>query len=563
LTNAPVALAYTLSNGTLVINPTSGTPTIAITGPNPRLVTITAKNSSPAGSVISVSAATVTISGVTITGGAVSGANGGGVVNNATLTLNNDEITGNAVTAATLGSAAGGGVYNNGATLNVSNSTVTGNTAATGTGGTGASGGGIANNTGVLNVSNSTITGNTASGAGLGSASGGGISQATGATMVLASVTLNGNTASNALGNATGGNLSLAGTAQAKNTIISGGTANSAQNCTATFTSLGYNLEDKNQCGFTATGDQINTDPKLQPLGASTSGNNFTDVETVAPTSPVIDHGNPAGCTNPTGAALTTDQVANTRGTPCDIGAYETNLPPRVVTAPVISGTPQTGHVLTCGGATFSGLSPITVSFAWLRNGIAIAGATASTYTPAAPDVGQALSCAVTASNVDGTASATSVAVSVALPPLPPFDGVTLLKTRFTLRNSQIILPVMCSRVAIFGCGGIVKVSVAGSASNATAAAKKKKRRRKPSVPHPTTLGTATFKLNNSQTGTIPVLISHDGKLEIASRPHGRQAVTIQILAYDGLGRQKITSYNGEITAPATTKKKKPKRRKR
>jgi hypothetical protein len=140
---------------------------------------------------------------------------------------------------------------------------------------------------------------------------------------------------------------------------------------------------------------------------------------------------------------------------------------------------------------------------------------------------------------------------------------VTLLKTRFTLRNSQIILPVMCSRVAIFGCGGIVKVSVAGSASNATAAAKKKKkRRRKPSVPHPTTLGTATFKLNNSQTGTIPVLISHDGKLEIASRPHGRQAVTIQILAYDGLGRQKLTSYRGEITAPASTKKK-SKRRKR
>jgi hypothetical protein len=326
------------------------------------------------------------------------------------------------------------------------------------------------------------------------------------------------------------------------------------------ITTLGYNLEDKNQCGIAGTGDQINSDPQLKPLGPAPIGNNFTDVETVAPTSPVIDHGNPAGCTNPSGAALTTDQVANTRGKPCDIGAYESNLPPRVVTGPVISGTPQTGQLLTCAGASFSGLAPIAASFAWQRNGVAIAGATAATYTPAGPDIGQALSCAVTASNVDGTATATSVAVSVALPPLPAFDGVTLLKTRFTLRNSQIILPVMCSRVAIFGCGGIVKVSVAGSGTNATAAAKKK--RHKPAVPHPSTLGTATFKLNNSQTGTIPVLISHDGKLEIASRPHGRQAVTIQILAYDGLGRQKLTSYRGEITAPASTKKK-SKRRKR
>jgi hypothetical protein len=150
--------------------------------------------------------------------------------------------------------------------------------------------------------------------------------------------------------------------------------------------------------------------------------------------------------------------------------------------------------------------------------------------------------------------------VSVALPPLPAFDGVTLLKTRFTLRNSQVILPVMCSRVAVFGCGGIVKISVAGTVKGASAAAKTK--RRKPTVPHPSTLGTATFKLSTSQTGTIPVLISHDGKLEIASRPHGRQPVTIQILAYDGLGRQKLTSYKGEITAPASTTKK-SKRRKR
>ena len=564
LTNALTPLTYQVSNGPLLIN-AAGNPTVKITGPNPRLVKITDAGAGTPSNLFTVTSTTVTISGVTITGGAVSSgsaANGGAIINGGVLTLNSDQITGNSATGSGTGTAAGGAIVNNGgATLSVSNSTITGNTASAGTLG-GAAGGAISN-AGTLNISNSTITGNTAGGDG--SASGGGISQ-TGGTLVIASTTLNGNTASSTSvlpNQANGGNLAGTGSStQIKNTIISGGAAGSGQNCTATVTTLGYNLEDRNQCGFTGTGDQINTDPKLQPLGPATRGNNFTDVETLAPTSPAIDHGNPAGCTNPAGTVLTTDQVANPRGTPCDIGAYEMSLPPVVNTAPTVIGTPQTGQILTCYGASFFGIQPITATFAWLRNGVAIAGATGGAYAPAAPDVGQAISCAVTASNVDGTATATSAAVTVALPPLPPFDGVTLLKTKFTLRNGQVILPVMCSRVAIFGCGGLVKITTRSSAANATAAAKKKKHR-KTSVPHPSTLGTATFKLNNSQTGTIAVLISHDGKLEIASRPHGRQAVTIAILAYDGLGRQKLTSYDGEITAPASTKKSTKKKSKR
>jgi hypothetical protein len=557
LTNAPTALKYTLSQGTLTINPASGN-SITILGPNPRLVTITDQGG--AGTVINVAGQTASISGVTITGGTSSG-NGGGITNAGTLTLNNDQITGNSTSG---GSVAGGGIYNNGPALTISNSTVTANTATGGAAGV-AEGGGIASNTGTLKISNSTITANTATNSSpvpTSTATGGGIWQSAGGTMVLANVTLNGNTASSALLNqSSGGNLTVLGSVTVKNTIVSGGTASTGQDCSAATTSGGYNLEDDSakQCGFTVTGDQTNVDPQLNTLGNATSGNGFTDVETVKATSPVIDAGNPNGCTDALGNALSTDQVANPRGTPCDIGAFETSLPPVLVSGPAVTGTPQSGQLLACSGANFSGL-PFTLTYAWLRNGTAIAGATSQTYTPDGPDIGQAVACAVTATNVDGRLTATSNAVTVTLPPLPPFDGMTLSKTRFTLRNSQVILPVQCSKVAIFGCGGIVKISVASA--NASAAAKKKKRKHHtPAVPHPTTLGTATFKFNTAVAGTIPVLISHDGKLEIASRPHGRQVVTIQFLAYDGLYRQKVTTYSGQITAPASTVSKKHKRK--
>lgn len=50
----------------------------------------------------------------------------------------------------------------------------------------------------------------------------------------------------------------------------------------------------------------------------------------------------------------------------------------------------------------------------WLRNGVAIAGATAQSYTMAAADSGTSVSCQVTATNPAGSAQAVSNAVAVA-----------------------------------------------------------------------------------------------------------------------------------------------------
>ena len=85
-----------------------------------------------------------------------------------------------------------------------------------------------------------------------------------------------------------------------------------------------------------------------------------------------------------------------------------------VVTAPVVSGTAAVGSTLT---ATAGEYAPAVdhVDYQWLRGGVAIDGATASTYVVVAADAGAALSVRVTAARAGFTSvSATSEAVTVA-----------------------------------------------------------------------------------------------------------------------------------------------------
>jgi trimeric autotransporter adhesin len=84
---------------------------------------------------------------------------------------------------------------------------------------------------------------------------------------------------------------------------------------------------------------------------------------------------------------------------------------------PTISGTPVSGKTLTCNKGTWTGSAPITYSYRWLRNNVAITGATASTYVVKTADVGKQLKCRVTANNAAGSTMATSAAVTVKTPP--------------------------------------------------------------------------------------------------------------------------------------------------
>lgn len=99
---------------------------------------------------------------------------------------------------------------------------------------------------------------------------------------------------------------------------------------------------------------------------------------------------------------------------------------PKEVEAPRISGVPALGQTLTCGHGIWEGAPPPAFSYQWYRDGVAIASATASTYTVEPADQGHLLSCVVTAANVQGRVEAES-SNGVAIPERKTEDPSTPL----------------------------------------------------------------------------------------------------------------------------------------
>jgi hypothetical protein len=75
---------------------------------------------------------------------------------------------------------------------------------------------------------------------------------------------------------------------------------------------------------------------------------------------------------------------------------------PQQVVSPQISGSAALGATLTCNRGIWKGAPPPTFSYQWVRDGVAIASATASTYIVEPADQGHLLSCDVVAANTEG-----------------------------------------------------------------------------------------------------------------------------------------------------------------
>jgi hypothetical protein len=190
------------------------------------------------------------------------------------------------------------------------------------------------------------------------------------------------------------------------------------------LTDGGHNLESGTDCGFSnaAAGDRQNADPLLSPLAAN---GGFATTRALGPGSPAISGG--GGCQS----ALPVDERGVTRPTNrgCDIGAFTTVVAPVPGTPPLITGTAP----YACSAGTWGGDQPQTYVYGWLRDGAFIDGATQTTYAATPADVGHALSCRVTATNVVGNALADSLPVTV----LRPGSGETHAPTVSNLTQSH------------------------------------------------------------------------------------------------------------------------------
>jgi hypothetical protein len=89
---------------------------------------------------------------------------------------------------------------------------------------------------------------------------------------------------------------------------------------------------------------------------------------------------------------------------------------------PKILGTPKKGAVLTTDGGAWTGTPPIALTYRWRRCDTTgsvcsdIAGATASSYTLLAADVGHKMRLRVFATNVAGYVNLQSAATALVAP---------------------------------------------------------------------------------------------------------------------------------------------------
>ncbi len=128
---------------------------------------------------------------------------------------------------------------------------------------------------------------------------------------------------------------------------------------------------------------------------------------------------------------------------------------------PSLSGTPAPGQTLTCH-ANVESSGGVTLTYAWLRETVPVAGSTSSTYAVKGRDSGHHLQCVVTATNGGGSASASSSFVTVPAGGAPESAGETLVGTA-TYAGGRVSLPVTCSKRAASGCTLVARLTATGA----------------------------------------------------------------------------------------------------
>jgi hypothetical protein len=146
-------------------------------------------------------------------------------------------------------------------------------------------------------------------------------------------------------------------------------------------------------------------------------------------------------------AVLTDAQVLENYNSTMATYGYSPPTPANSV-APTISGTTTFGQVLTTTTGTWSN-SPTSYNYQWSRAATSggsyanISGATGSTYTLVAADVGQYLKSTVTAINGSGSAATTSSATAQIAKATPTFSAWSNVTKTFGDANYTVTAPTV------------------------------------------------------------------------------------------------------------------------
>jgi hypothetical protein len=88
-------------------------------------------------------------------------------------------------------------------------------------------------------------------------------------------------------------------------------------------------------------------------------------------------------------------------------------FPPFNTVMPIISGNTLVGSTLTTTNGTWTGFPDPTFTYQWYRGSTLLSGQTNNTYVTQPDDIGQAITCRVTGSNIVGSSVATSNSLTV------------------------------------------------------------------------------------------------------------------------------------------------------
>jgi len=246
------------------------------------------------------------------------------------------------------------------------------------------------------------------------------------------------------------------------------------------------------EVGMIAPATTTTTSTTSTSTTSATSSSTSTTTASTATTasSTALTSSSSTPSTSPAADTASTQAVGNA-GTPANPVAPQPPTPG----APSITTTFLPGQVLSCdpNAAGWSGAP--TFSYQWLRDGAAIAGATAPAYTIVDADAGHVLACRVTGTNAGGSAAIVTTAVHVGTLGAPMLGGSPVVLASLTSTRATDA-PVTID-AALSGAGGgspIVHYTTTFQTAGGTFAA---------SCPANAPFVSATFSAPTSVTATV------------------------------------------------------------